>query len=593
MTQPDEGFDDPRLVAEGELGLARLALDDGELQHAASHLANAFATLPTLPEAHELLAVLVSAPGGGPDLWSVEDDVYVGSVVARAHALAQLRDYTGALNLLCAAQKFRPVTPWADVAWVVDPAVAARLTPSDLTQWMMMLIGLVDEPCRDELRPAMTPYLTLSRNAVAAHPDDPLLAWIASVMVRRMGYAEEAAALADRSERLEPSDRAAIAHGYALRALGRTDDALAAWDRALRFDPHNLELYADISSLLAGDGRLDEALAWNDRALAIDPAHDCSVISGCRLRYQRDRNVDELVRIADLHGASEPGSHPSQHAADTLTESSRGWWLGVIPAASESVIDVLDQVFAAGSDTQGGTLTVSSLEPPSAMLAFDRALPGYTVTVEQIPEPDPRWPVTLEGSPAGAVTGVLWSYTGADPRPTVSPPTKDGADTVAFLARSQWDSIPAAYDEALLLAGVSIDDLAGVMVHPPAPPSGRPGDWPGWIRAVQVWACLGLAHQRAAEPWETSIRRRILLDLAYGPEDWITEAACFALTATAWVRPATRTDVAEVVGWRFVAAVDAYCRRPVSIVPSLATLVLTTPAMSESVRSLADDVLRR
>ena len=34
-----EGVRDPWLTAEGEVGLARLALDDGELQHAADHFA--------------------------------------------------------------------------------------------------------------------------------------------------------------------------------------------------------------------------------------------------------------------------------------------------------------------------------------------------------------------------------------------------------------------------------------------------------------------------------------------------------------------------------------------------------------------------
>ncbi|MBE1566070.1 hypothetical protein [Nonomuraea africana] len=62
-----EGTDDPRMQAEGELSMARLALDDGEVAHAAQHVAAAPAYDPALPEAHELLARLASMPGAATD----------------------------------------------------------------------------------------------------------------------------------------------------------------------------------------------------------------------------------------------------------------------------------------------------------------------------------------------------------------------------------------------------------------------------------------------------------------------------------------------------------------------------------------------
>jgi hypothetical protein len=79
MTDAHEGMDDPRLVAEGELSLARLALDDAELQHAADHVANSLGFAPALPEAHELLAALAAHPNGGPALWPLDCGVYVGT----------------------------------------------------------------------------------------------------------------------------------------------------------------------------------------------------------------------------------------------------------------------------------------------------------------------------------------------------------------------------------------------------------------------------------------------------------------------------------------------------------------------------------
>ena len=43
-----EGVGEARPEAEGELALARIALDDGDLRHAAAHASNAIASDPTL-----------------------------------------------------------------------------------------------------------------------------------------------------------------------------------------------------------------------------------------------------------------------------------------------------------------------------------------------------------------------------------------------------------------------------------------------------------------------------------------------------------------------------------------------------------------
>ena len=234
---------------------------------------------------------------------------------------------------------------------------------------------------------------------------------------------------------------------------------------------------------------------------------------------------------------------------------------------------------------------MSALEPPSALLAFDRALPGFELTIAEVPAPDPRLPVVAEGAPVHPAGRVAWLYDGISARPGFAPPAEDAAAAVTRLTESTWPHIPAAYDRAVLLAETGLDDLLGVLVHPPAPPAGEGADTPGWIRAVQTWSCLGIAHHRTDEPWPDSTRRRVLADLAFGPEDWITESALFALTATGWVDPATRADVAELVGWRFLAAVEAANQRPVTILDSLATITRITAGIDSSVAGLADKVL--
>jgi hypothetical protein len=100
-------------------------------------------------------------------------------------------------------------------------------------------------------------------------------------------------------------------------------------------------------------------------------------------------------------------------------------------------------------------------------------------------------------------------------------------------------------------------------------------------------------HHKADEPWLSSTRRSVLVDLARGVEDWTTDAALNAMVVAAWVDTDIRDDVVMVVGHRFLDALSAYQQREVTIVQSLAHLVLATPAMNPDVARLAREFLAR
>ena len=149
-----------------------------------------------------------------------------------------------------------------------------------------------------------------------------------------------------------------------------------------------------------------------------------------------------------------------------------------------------------------------------------------------------------------------------------------------------------AYDAAVRLSSLGVDDLIALLVHPPRPPANELGQWLArtdpawWVKTVQVWACLGLLHHRSEQPWATSTRRRLLVDIAWGVEDWTTEAALFALVAAAWGDPAIRADVARIVTERLVDLADVNRSRTVTIAWSVATLAKRTPGLSEGAREL-------
>jgi tetratricopeptide (TPR) repeat protein len=60
-------------------------------------------------------------------------------------------------------------------------------------------------------------------------------------------------------------------YGEALRRLGRTDDAVAAFRAALRQEPDYVPSLANLAAMLAEQGRLDEAIPLARRAVEADP----------------------------------------------------------------------------------------------------------------------------------------------------------------------------------------------------------------------------------------------------------------------------------------------------------------------------------
>ncbi|MFB6395741.1 tetratricopeptide repeat protein [Polymorphospora lycopeni] len=574
-------MNDPRLSAEGELALARLALDEGDLSHAADHVAGAVAHAPTMPEVHEVLAQFAVLPGGGVPLFPVDDHVFIGTAVARAHLLAAAGRPGEGLELLAAATGHAPGGDWAGVPWVAAPELPARLEPDLLARIMMQVCAGIGDPVPEADRAPLLPYLALARHSVDEYPGHGLLLGAASALARRLGEVTLAVEWASRGVAALPSKLSEVWLGYAYRSAGRTTEAIEALRRAVEHDPDDLSVYADIAGTLADHGRLDEAIGWTDRALAKDPTFDCAVHTAHRLRYRRDGDLAHLVALADFQRDHPDNSHEHNDLAECCQDRP---WLGHLPTAAEAVANVLRQALAEQATPH--RLTVSGLEPPSAMRTVATALPDAEVVVTGIGEPDIR-------RPRRAGTRQLWRYEGTTASPALPPPSAAAGERVRHLAYPAWPHPPAAYDRAVTLAAVDIDDLLGLLVHPPPVPDTELGaalakhDPALWVRCVQVWACLGLLHHRTDEPWPESTRRRVLVDLLWGVEDWTTEAALFALVTAAWVDPSVRADVAGVVAERLADGVTVANTRPVTINWSLAQLALATPGLDNAAAATA------
>jgi hypothetical protein len=230
-------------------------------------------------------------------------------------------------------------------------------------------------------------------------------------------------------------------------------------------------------------------------------------------------------------------------------------------------------------------MAISTMEVPSALMAVRRAYPSLVIVMGPVKSPDPRLPLR---------PGIeLWHFDGSQATPALPAPSI--LSSVAFTAQfadGRFAPPPNMYDMAVGLSAIPIEDLLALLVHPHAVPQGAWHDSPSlWERTVQTWCCVGLLHHRTGEPWPDSTRRRLLVEIAYGVEDWTTEAALYALLVMAWVDPSTRRDVASLVAGRFHAAVQASQSRPVTILKSLAHLAFATPGMPTETRLLARDVI--
>lgn len=592
----DEG--DERLAAEGEVAVARLAIDSGDLGHAADHLSDAIIAAPQLPELHEALAELCAAVGGpaaARDLFPLDGEVYLGTVVCRAHVEAAAGDWDTAVGLLASAIQYEPARPWAHTAWLAREDLPALVDPDAVAQAVARAAGALPDPLPAELVDTVRPFERFVRTVTDRHPEHPLLLAMASGLTRRFGATARAVELAERAHRLAPGHLPSVMLGNALRADGRPEEALTVWEAELARvvpDEGNSSSYlaVDVAELYGTLGRPAEGLPWLERVLATEPDHPKAAPALHGLRHAVDGEAVHLLALADHHR-----DHPDHEYARDLLErlSHREPWLGMVPGTSEATVNLLHQVLAA-PDTDRDTeieCDVSTVEPPSSQLALHLALPRCTVVYQSIDKPDPRLPLIK-------TSAAVWAWDGTDPKAAVAPPAPESAELVRATAEIVWPTIPAAYDHAVRLAGLSLDDLLGALVHPPLPREDDLGrallaHQPElWVRAVQAFACLGIAHHRTDQPWPESDRRRVLLDLLLGPEDWVAEAAGFALVAIGWTHPQARADIATQLRRRLHYSVDARRVRVVTILRSVCHLVLAAPWVTPADRDLARAAIR-
>lgn len=87
------------------------------------------------------------------------------------------------------------------------------------------------------------------------------------------GRHAEAIACYDRILARQPNFAAQLGRANSLLALGRAEEAIAAYLAAARSEPDNIDLHVNLGAALFQRQRNEEALVWLERALLLQPGH--------------------------------------------------------------------------------------------------------------------------------------------------------------------------------------------------------------------------------------------------------------------------------------------------------------------------------
>jgi tetratricopeptide (TPR) repeat protein len=495
-----------------ELTALDTALEEGDLAHAAHHLAAAIAEGPDDEAVEAAIARYAEAAEDPLEHIVLDAGAYHGAVALYAH-LIHGEDLDHALWLLIQAQSVVPDAryhAWID-AWTED---VSGLEPERVARGLKLYFERV---APEEESPARESLLSLGKRAAAAHPDDETLFFLTCVYTRRADQIDEAIRMGRARTAAHPSPMAFVALAGALREAGELEGAIEAFSSAHELDTENESLLLDIGDLHLELERPEAAREAYGRALESDPDHPwarpsalhCAALLG-----------DEEATTA-LNQLAEAGNERAQSLLGIEPEP----WLDFLPNRGDAIIQAAAQILdEAPEGAEVSSIALSALEAPSAVLSFGRALEfcgvGHEgVNVENLSEVDEREPIA-------EVELALWRYEETSPVVAVEPPPSPVVEALMQIATSGFDA--ERWWDAGAALGAPAAQVAAAMVHPPEIDEEDEAPWDTLFH-LQVAAAFALASDDEG--------RELLEDIARGPIDWTVTAALGALAELAEREP--------------------------------------------------------
>lgn len=534
---------DPACAAQDDLRIARRVIEEGDLPHAAFHVA---AALNDAPDDAQALALADELLRRSSDPFSLAplkpDENFAGTVALRARFLQKRSRHGEALELI--ADLLRVTKKIAFLEWGCASigAMGSELELPALLRlmgaaWMKFVNGTGDED-----RQRLVQLVDVLRANEQRFGESGEFLAQGSMVLRKAGDLVGALAWGERSYAIEPNFMSALAVANSHRERGALDEYLRWIEITHSHESDGCSALLDLGDTLLQQERFEEAASAFARALAKTPDHPWATPS---LFYARARlsGAESLSWRARLLDYARDNAENAQ--AQRLARLARPW-THYLPSPADASIGGLRKMVESRTSFIGISLGLSALEAPSCYLAFrlEAQRQGQTldlkVSVAEIQKPDPR-----DGRAEKAFE--VWSYrtlfglkTDAEIR--LPPPDPQLRSDISAIAEqpydlAQWCELGRA--TALKVGVAKLRDVLATLVHPSLPPASYPS-WE-WVLRLQFAACCTIAGMD--EGWDGTLRRRALLSLLRGPIDWINGAAAMVLSEIHRSSAAARPEI--------------------------------------------------
>ncbi|UJR79662.1 tetratricopeptide repeat protein [Sandaracinus amylolyticus] len=554
------------MAIEGQLGgnvaldnveHAKQALARSDLAQALFHASSALATDPTNREWRALIdQVLSKAPD--PMVFVRPDEAKADFITAatRGYVLAWKQQYAEAIATVAEVAAVRPdcaYLAWAR-EWAQQPgavqsipldAITGRIVPS-----ILRAVTSVGAPCpeNDPRRKNCEAAVDLLGAFYGAHPQEAFVIFAIGVALRRVGRFDEAIQYAGYAFQLKNDWNTCIGLASAFRDAKRVDEAVQYYRHAYSMRPDEIAALLDIGDTYLGASRWDESIAAYREVLAKDGKQGWASASILYAEHKKTGAPDvreQLWRMSDGNGRA------SELVIDLFGDKPYFTWLpGAGDSTAHAARDIIAQLTRKPPPPTGLGIDIplTYMEAPSALAAFQLWTKaqgwmqvGIAAKVEGVQQPDPR-------SPKAQVDFQLWAFDDKVPRPNTPAPDPRVHAAIAEIAKTpyclpMWQ--PLAQALAAQMGPAWMNQLLCAMVHPPPLPSPRHEPLI-WVQKCQVAAALVIAYIDAT-PWESSQRRRTLWSIAFGPTDWVCDAAIVAMGWVAASDASVRKDVEGVL----------------------------------------------
>lgn len=513
------------------------AIAEGDPRHAAHHLAGLVAEGAS-PQARACVQQLLAACEGKAsdpvELAPLGENVYFGMVVLRAILLAHSGRAHEGLPLVLRAQAVVPdvdLIAWTD-GWVTDDVVKA-LDLDDVVQGAFKI---------SPHHPYTERVIQMLVRTLSTREPHGSLALATARLVRLTGDLDRAISVAEDAHRRGPSYFTCVARGAAYREASRYAEAIRAYEDAVAIEPNDDAVRLDIGDLSIAAGDPERAARAYAEVLTKDPRHEWAWPSQL---YLLARDGDEAAR----HELGRLSAGENTRAQDLFAKLEP--YLFDLRPPRASCVQIAHDAIARGAAPT--VLTISSIEPPSALATFRDTLarrfdPSKIAVHFKIPTPDPRLP-------RGPVAWQVWTYEqgGAlseHAAPALPAPRGDVASAIGELAASRYEPrrwATSARDLAKRLGEGAVKDVLAVLAHPPPAPEGAPlGEWRFRVQVAAAFVACRVGWA-SAPAWPASLGGRASRALLDGPLDWSTSAAIVALSELALEEPDLGATIASLL----------------------------------------------